>query len=59
MGDTNSWTSSNQAILLRNYSNPNPLSWNEDLELDKRYKISYEDIGENLFETKLIKFCSA
>ena len=59
MGDFNAWTSSNQAILLRNYSNPNPIWLNEDLELDNSYKRSFEDLGENLFGSELVKFCSA
>ena len=59
MGDFNGRTSCNQAILLSNYSNPNPLWLEEDLELANRYKISSEDLGENLFGCKLFKFCSA
>ena len=36
MGDFNARTSSNQAILLRNYSNPNPLWLDEDFTLASR-----------------------
>ena len=36
MGDFNAWTSSNQAILLSNHSNPNPLWLDEDLTLAGR-----------------------
>ena len=53
------WTSSNQAILLSNHSNPNPLWLNEDLTLANRYKRSYEDLGENLFGSELVKLYSA
>ena len=59
MGDFNAWTSSNQAILLRNYSNLNPVLLDEYLELDNKYKRSSEDIGEILFGSDLVKFCSA
>ena len=59
MGDFNARTSSNQAILLSNHSNPNPLWLNEDLTLAGRYKRSFEDLGENLFGFELVKLCSA
>ena len=49
MIEFNAQTSSNLAILLRNYSNPNPLWLDEDLELDNRYKRSSKDIGENFY----------
>ena len=58
MGDFNSLTSSNQAILLSNYSNPNPLWLNKDLELANMYKRSSEYLGEYLFGSELVKFCS-
>ena len=58
MGDFNSRTSSNQAILLNNYANPNPLWLDEDLTLASRYNRSSEDLGENLFGSKF-KLCSA
>ena len=45
MGEFNARTSSNQAILLSNHSNPNPLWLDEDLTLASRYKISSEDLG--------------
>ena len=48
MGDFNARTSSNQAIILSNYTNPNPLWLDEDIALASRYKRSYEDLGENL-----------
>ena len=56
MGDFNARTSSNQAILLSNYSNPNPLWLDEDLELDNKYKRIFEDLGEILFGSELVKF---
>ena len=59
MGDFNDQTSSDQAILLSNYSNPNILWLDKYLELANRYKRIYKDIGENLFGSKLVKFCSA
>ena len=59
MGDFNARTSSNQAILLSNYSNPNPLWLDEDLELANRQQRSSKDLGENLFGSELVKFCSA
>jgi len=49
MCDFNARTSSNRAILLSNFSNPNPLWLEEDLGLASRYKRSSEDLGENLF----------
>ena len=59
MGDFNARTSNNQAILLSNYSNPNPLWLDEDLTLASRYKRSSVDLGENLFGSELIKLCSS
>ena len=59
MGDFNALNSNNQGILLRNYSNPNPLWLDEDLELDNRYKRSSKYLGENLFSYEVVKFCSA
>jgi len=59
MGDFNARTSSNQAILLSNYSNPNPLWLDEDLTLASRYNKSSEDLGQNLFGSELVKLCSA
>ena len=59
MGDFNARASSNRDILLRIYSNPNSLWLNEYLELANRYKRSSKDLGENLFGSKLAKFCSA
>ena len=58
MGDFNARTSSNQAIILSNYSNPNPL-WLEDLELANKYKRSSKDPGGNLFGSNMVKFFSA
>ena len=49
MGDFNARTSSNQAILLSNLANPNPLWLDEDITLAKRYKRSSEDLGDNFF----------
>ena len=59
MGDFNARTSSNQAIILSNYTNPNPLWLDEDIALASRYKRSSEDLGENLFGSELVKLCSA
>ena len=59
IGDFNAQNYSNQAILLRNYSNPNPLWLAKDLELANMFKRSYEDLGENLFGCEMVKFCSA
>jgi len=59
MGDFNARTSSNQAILLSNQSNLNPLWLDEDLPLASRYKRNSEDHKENLFGSKLVKLYSA
>ena len=59
MGDFNARTSSNQVILLSNYSNPNPLWLDEDLDLGNRYKTSFEYLSEKLFFFHLVKFFSA
>ena len=59
MDEFNAWTSSNQDILLRNYFNANPLWLDEDLELDNKYKRSFEYLGENLFRFELVKFWSS
>ena len=59
MGGFNGRTSSNQAILIRNHSNPNPLWLDEDLSLARRYNRSSKDLGENLFGSELVKLCSA
>ena len=59
MGDFNAWTSNNQAILLSNYSNPNPLLLYEDLTLASKYNRRSEDLGENLYGSELIKLCSS
>ena len=59
MGDFNARTSSNQAIILSNHSNPNPLWLDENLTLAGRYKRSSEDLGENLFGSEIVKLCSA
>ena len=59
IGDFNARTSNNQAIILSNHSNPNPLWLDEDPTLASRYKRSSEDLGENLFGSELVKLCSA
>ena len=59
MGDFNARTSSNQAILLSDHSNPNPLWLDEDLTLASWYKRSSEDLVDNLFGSELVKLCSA
>ena len=46
-------------LFLSNYSNPNPLFLDEDLDLVNMYKRKYEDLDENLFGCELVKFCSA
>ena len=58
MGDFSARPSSNQTIILSNHSNPNPLWLDKDLTLANRYKRSFEDIGENLFGSELVKLCS-
>ena len=59
IGDFNARTSNNQAIILSNNSNPNPLWLDEDPTLASSYKRSSEDLGENLFGSELVKLCSA
>ena len=59
IGEFNARTSNNQAIILRNHFNPNPLWLDEDPTLASRYKRSSEDLRENLFGSKLVKLCSA
>ena len=59
MGDFNAQTSSNQAILLSNHSNPNPLWLDKDPTLAGGCKRSFEDLEENLFGYELFKLCSA
>ena len=59
MGDFNARTSNNQAILLSNHSNPNPLWLDEDLTLASQYKRSSEDLEDNLIGLELVKICSA
>ena len=58
MGYFNARTSSNKFIVLSNYSNPNNIWLDKDLELANRYERSSKDIGENLFgyEMDLKKF---
>jgi exonuclease III len=59
LGDFNARTATNQAIILSNDSNPNPLWLDEDLVLANRYKRNSEDLTENLYGTELIKLCSS
>ena len=59
MGEFNARTSSNQAILLRNYSNPNIIWLDKDLDLANMYKISFGDLGEKNFISELANFFSA
>ena len=59
MGDFNARTSNNQAILLRNYSSPNPIWLNEDLTLVESYQRRFEDLGDDLFRSELAKLCGA
>ena len=58
MGEFNARISSNQAIFLSNYSNPNPLWLDEDITLARKYNRSSEDLGKNLFGSKLVNLCS-
>jgi len=58
MGDFNARISSNQAILLSKYSNPNPLWLDEDPALDNRYKRSFADLVENMFDSELVELCN-
>jgi hypothetical protein len=59
LGDFNARTATNQAIILINDSNPNPLWLDEDLVLANNYKRNFEDLIENLFGIELIKLCSS
>lgn len=59
MGEFNAQTLSNQAIFFSNYSNRNRVWLDPYLELANRYKIILDDLGENLFGSKLVKLCSA
>ena len=59
MGDFNARTSSNQAIILSNHSNPNPIWLDEDLTLASQYKRNSEDLRDNFFGSKLVKLYSA
>ena len=59
MGEFNSLNSRKQAILLSNYSNPNPLWLDKDLTLAGKYKRSSKDLGEIFFGSELIKLCIA
>jgi hypothetical protein len=58
-GDFNARTATNQAILLSNDSNHNPLCLYGDLVLANGYKRRFEDLTKNLFGTKLVKLCSS
>jgi hypothetical protein len=55
LGDFNAITVTNQDIILRNHSNPNPLWLDNDLVLSNRYKRNLEDLIENLHDIELIK----
>jgi len=57
--DFNAITTTNQALILSNDSNANPLLLDEDLVLANSYKRNIEDPIENLFGTELIKLCSS
>jgi hypothetical protein len=59
LGDFNARTATNQATLLSNDSNHNPLWLDEDLVLSNSYKRRFEDLIENLFGTELVKLCSS
>jgi hypothetical protein len=58
LGDFNARTTTNQAILLSNDSNHNPLCIVEDLILANRYNRNSENLTENLFGIELVKLCS-
>ena len=55
----NTWTSSNQFIILINYSSLDLYWLDEDPALDCHYKSSFVDLGENMFIFDLVKLCSA
>jgi hypothetical protein len=59
LGDFNAMTATNQATILINDSNHNPLWPDEDFVLSNSYKISSSGLIENLFGTKLVKLCSS
>jgi hypothetical protein len=54
LGDFNAINETNQAIILSNDSNPNPLWLDEDLILANRYQRNLEDLTENLYGTEII-----
>lgn len=58
-GDFNARIVTNQAIMLNNNSNPDPLWLDEDGNLANRFKRNFEYINENLFDTELLKLCSS
>jgi hypothetical protein len=51
LGDFNAKTTTNQAVILSNDSNPNPLWLDKGLVLDSKYKRNSKDFVENLFRT--------
>ena len=53
IGYFNARTSNNQAIIIRNHSNPNPLWLDENPTLASRYKRSSKYLGEKLFGLEL------
>lgn len=59
LGNFNARTTTSQAIILSNDSNPNPLWLDAYLFLDGRYKRSSKDLNEKLFGYILIKLHSS
>jgi len=57
--DFNVRTTTNQAIILSNNSNPNAMWLNEDLVLANRFKRNLEDLTENLYGTELVNISSS
>ena len=59
LGYFNVGIETNQAIILNNYSNPNPLWLDEVLVLANRNNINFEDMVDNLFGVEIIKLWSS
>jgi hypothetical protein len=57
--DFNARTATNQAIILINGSNPNPVWLYEDLVLANSYKRNSKDLIKNLFGIELLQLCSS
>lgn len=59
LGDFNIRTTSNQAILISNNSNPNPIWLDGNLVLASKYKRNSEYLIRNLFGTELVNICNS